>query len=158
VVESAAVNGNGKWRIRSGWSEVMVRVWVVGLAIVAGGAVCDEVAWGRRNGGQEEHVTTVRGRVLNKVTKEPIGRALVTTVGEEYAVMTDDRGQFEMKIEEQVDQGQGAGNFAGSRPTVGNLMPTFSGTRAADFHSTIIRSAHSTSETKIAGLPNLAPH
>jgi hypothetical protein len=26
-----------------------------------------------------------------------------------------------------------------------------------DFHSTIIRSAHSTSETKIAGLPNFAP-
>jgi hypothetical protein len=26
------------------------------------------------------------------------------------------------------------------------------------FHSTIIRSAHSTSETKIAGLPNFAPH
>jgi hypothetical protein len=29
---------------------------------------------------------------------------------------------------------------------------------SADFHSTIIRSAHSTSETKIAGLPNFAPH
>jgi hypothetical protein len=28
----------------------------------------------------------------------------------------------------------------------------------ADFHSTIILSAHSTSETKIAGLPNFAPH
>jgi hypothetical protein len=27
-----------------------------------------------------------------------------------------------------------------------------------DIHSTIIRSAHSTSETKIAGLPNFAPH
>jgi hypothetical protein len=27
-----------------------------------------------------------------------------------------------------------------------------------DFHSTMIRSAHSTSETKIAGLPNFAPH
>jgi hypothetical protein len=26
-----------------------------------------------------------------------------------------------------------------------------------DFHSTIIRSAHSTSDTKIAGLPNFAP-
>src|SRR5580704_3123296 len=26
-----------------------------------------------------------------------------------------------------------------------------------EFHSTIIRSAHSTSETKIAGLPNFAP-
>jgi len=29
---------------------------------------------------------------------------------------------------------------------------------SAGFHSTIIRSAHSTSETKIAGLPNFAPH
>jgi hypothetical protein len=26
------------------------------------------------------------------------------------------------------------------------------------FHSTIIRSAHSTSDTKIAGFPNFAPH
>ena len=29
---------------------------------------------------------------------------------------------------------------------------------SCDFHSTIILSAHSTSETKIAGLPNFAPH
>ena len=28
----------------------------------------------------------------------------------------------------------------------------------SELHSTIIRSAHSTSETKIAGVPNFAPH
>jgi hypothetical protein len=98
---------------------VTVRVWVVGLAIATGAVVCDEAVWGRQNAGQAEHVTTVHGRVLNKVTKEPIGRALVTTVGDEYAVMTDDRGQFEMKIAERVDRGQGAG-FAGSLPVAGS--------------------------------------
>jgi len=98
----------------------MVRVWVVGLAFVVAGVVCDEAAWGRQNGGQEERVTTVRGRVLNKVTKEPIPRALVTTLGNEYAVMADDRGQFEMKISERVDQGQGVGNVVGSRLFTGD--------------------------------------
>ena len=29
---------------------------------------------------------------------------------------------------------------------------------SSEFHSTMIRSAHSTSETKIAGVPNFAPH
>jgi hypothetical protein len=98
---------------------VTVRVWAVGLAIATGGLVCDEAVWGRQNAGQEERVTRVHGLVLNKVTKEPIGRALVTTVGDEYAVMTDDRGQFEMKIAERVDRGQGAG-FMGSLPVAGS--------------------------------------
>ena len=104
----------------NGWSDVTVRVWVVGLAFVAAGLVCDEAVWGRQNGGQEERVRTVRGRVLNKVTKEPIPRALVTTVGDEYAVMTDDRGQFEMKFSERLDHEQGVGNVVGSRLVTGD--------------------------------------
>jgi hypothetical protein len=43
-------------------------------------------------------------------------------------------------------------------PGVLNLRMIMHPGIAAGFHSTIIRSAHSTSETKIAGLPNFAPH
>jgi hypothetical protein len=67
-------------------------------------------AWGQGNGGEEARVTTVRGRVLNRVTKEPVGRALVTTAGDEYATMTDDRGQFELKIAEQGEKSPLPGN------------------------------------------------
>jgi hypothetical protein len=45
--------------------------------------------------------TTVRGRVMNAVTKEPVARALVDVAGggrASEAVLTDDRGQFELKI------------------------------------------------------------
>jgi len=48
--------------------DVTVRVWVVGSAFVAAGLVYDEAVWGRQNGGQEERVRKVRGRVLNKGT------------------------------------------------------------------------------------------
>jgi hypothetical protein len=43
-------------------------------------------------------------------------------------------------------------------PGVLNLRMIMHAGISAGFHSTIIRSAHSTSETKIAGLPNFAPH
>ena len=94
---------------------------VVGLAMVLGGVVRDNMAQGRGNGGQQERVARVRGRVLNRVTNEPIGRALVTTVGDEYAAITDDRGLFEMKIAERVDQRQEAANVVGSRPAGDNI-------------------------------------
>jgi hypothetical protein len=99
-----------------GWREVRVRVCVLALAIVVSGVVSYRAAWGRRNGAQDEHVTTVHGRVLNRVTKEPIARALVT-MGDEYATMTDDRGQFEMKLVQQAEQGLGVGGLGGSRAT-----------------------------------------
>jgi hypothetical protein len=48
----------------------------------------------------------------------------------------------------------GVGQFFAYRRTLKNAHAYAPG----QFHSTIIRSAHSTSETKIAGLPNFAPH
>jgi hypothetical protein len=85
-----------------------MREWAVVLAIVLGAFACGGVVWAQEKSAAVETVSvtkTVRGRVENQVTKEPIGRALVTTTGDEYAVMTDDRGQFEMKITEGVPQG-----------------------------------------------------
>jgi hypothetical protein len=61
---------------------------------------------------QQEHATVIHGRVLNQLTKEPIARALVTAAGDEYAALTDDHGQFEIKIVEQA-------------PVSGNVMTNF---------------------------------
>ncbi len=47
--------------------------------------------------------SSVSGRVLNRVTHEPIGRALVYSPGNQYATLTDDRGHFEFKFPPQQD-------------------------------------------------------
>jgi hypothetical protein len=41
---------------------------------------------------------TIRGTVLNRITHEPIGRALVYSPDRRYATMTDDRGHFEFRV------------------------------------------------------------
>lgn len=65
----------------------------------------------QETGQQENTVTaTVRGRVLNKITSEPVARALVTTNGTEYATLTNDRGQFEIKIVRPQQQTSPAGS------------------------------------------------
>lgn len=42
--------------------------------------------------------TSIHGTVLNRVTNEPISRALVYSNDEMYATLTDDRGHFEFKF------------------------------------------------------------
>jgi len=102
---------------------VRKREWAVVLAIVLGAFACGGVVWAQEKSAAVETVSvtkTVRGRVVNQVTKEPIGRALVVTTGDEYAVMADDRGQFEMKITERVPQGPVPG-LAGGTIGVGGI-------------------------------------
>ena len=41
---------------------------------------------------------TIRGTVLNSVTHEPIGRALVSSPGGEFATLTDSEGHFEFNV------------------------------------------------------------
>jgi len=69
--------------------------------------LCGGAARARGNDGQEEQATTIRGRVLNSVTKEPISRALVVLQDDNAATFTDDRGQFELKIPEKHHTGEG---------------------------------------------------
>ncbi len=45
--------------------------------------------------------STISGTVVNSVTREPIGRALVYTADERYAALTDDHGHFELTVAEQ---------------------------------------------------------
>jgi hypothetical protein len=49
-------------------------------------------------GDTTDEASMVRGTVVNRVTGEPISRALVYTLGNQYAMMTDDQGRFEFKF------------------------------------------------------------
>jgi hypothetical protein len=47
---------------------------------------------------QTDAPISIRGQVLNRVTHEPINRALVISPDQRYAMLTDDRGRFEFKF------------------------------------------------------------
>jgi len=55
-------------------------------------------------GGQPDSTSSVHGKVLNRVTHEPISRALVFSPDQRYATLTDDRGRFEFKYPPQVPE------------------------------------------------------
>jgi len=124
MVESATMERNGTYRIEKGWLET--RLWLCGVAwaIALGWGSCCGIVRGQiaeGTGGQGDAVTTVRGRVLNQVTKEPIGRALVTTLGDQYATLTDDRGQFEFKFPAQEGQANSAAGGAAMNRLSGSM-------------------------------------
>jgi hypothetical protein len=104
-----------RWCRRRVQVRAAVFVCVMAVSGALGGGVLAQVS------GEQEAVTVtvVHGRVLQAVTKEPVARALVTTGGDEYATMTDDRGQFEIKITEQtvtVRNGMGASGTVTIQP------------------------------------------
>jgi hypothetical protein len=76
--------------------------------------------------------SSVHGTVLNRITHEPIGRALVYSPDQRYAVLTDDRGHFEFKFPPQEPEPKGnlsATNNAGPLSArqvsvVQNVRPT----------------------------------
>jgi hypothetical protein len=51
--------------------------------------------------------SSVHGTVLNRITHEPIGRALVYSPDQRYAALTDDRGHFEFKFPPQEPEPRG---------------------------------------------------
>ena len=48
----------------------------------------------------DNQTTNIHGSVLNSVTREPIGRALVVSADNRFATMTDDQGHFEFTLPE----------------------------------------------------------
>src|SRR6266404_5665907 len=52
-------------------------------------------------GGPTEGAASIHGTVLNRLTHEPISRALVYSTDQQYATLTDDRGHFEFKFPPQ---------------------------------------------------------
>jgi hypothetical protein len=119
------------------------------------------MAQGQSTGGNEQGVSTVRGRVLNQVTKEPIARALVVRGDQEYATMTNDRGEFEFKALERQGQGNIRGGVAGN----GNVMIGMGTMQTQSFnarkpgylpagHNSVVRfEVHGQSETTIYLVP-----
>jgi hypothetical protein len=58
-----------------------------------------------------EHPTTIRGTVINRITREPIGRALVYSPDNRFARLTDEEGHFEYPIPKAA--AAEPGNFPG---------------------------------------------
>jgi hypothetical protein len=90
----------------------MQRAWEVGLAMIAGVILCSAVTGAQGNSGQKAIVTSVHGRVLNAITKQPVSRALVILHAPSMAPFTDDRGQFEFKIPDKYDDVPNATPFS----------------------------------------------
>ena len=101
MVESRAMQSNGTYSSGQGRERLKTRpvAWAV-IFVLAGstGALGQGVASVAGEGGE---VTSIRGTVLNKLSHEPISRALVYSPGEQYATLTDDRGHFEFKFSPQ---------------------------------------------------------
>jgi len=57
-----------------------------------------------RTAAQRDSSSSIHGRVLNRITHEPVGRALVFSPDQRYATLTDDRGGFEFKFPGQVPE------------------------------------------------------
>ena len=57
-------------------------------------------------GGPIEGASSIHGTVLNRLTHEPISRALVYSTDQQYATLTDDRGHFEFKFSPQEPEPQ----------------------------------------------------
>jgi hypothetical protein len=97
---------------------VCVVVCLVALSAgVAEGQQVNGQASGASNGTASEK-TVLRGAVVNAVTHQPIGRALVKSTDGRFATMTNERGQFEMKFKlKKIDPANGvtpSGKGAGS--------------------------------------------
>jgi hypothetical protein len=127
VLELAAMNGCDTYRIVNG--RLGRGAWLVGIAwaMVLGCVTCCGIARGQGApgiGGQGQGASTIHGRVLNQITKEPIGRALVASPGDEYATLTDDRGQFEFRF--SLHEGQGNSVGGGTGATGINRLPSSS--------------------------------
>jgi len=76
------------------------------LAVIA-------IAWDESSGQTTSEVAgTVRGIVVNSITREPISRALVSSPDSRFATLTNSEGRFEFafsKVEQAGSDGQGSG-------------------------------------------------
>jgi len=54
--------------------------------------------------GTANEKTVLRGTVVNSVTHQPVGRALVKSMDGRFATMTDERGHFEMAFKEKKNE------------------------------------------------------
>lgn len=76
------------------------------VALLPCGVVRAQSGRADRSGDDER---TIRGTVLNRVTHEPIGRALVYSPDNRYATMTDDQGHFEFRFSIAASNAEASG-------------------------------------------------
>jgi hypothetical protein len=105
-----------------------VAAWMVVLAWIthAGFANAQSTQADARNTGD---ASSVHGTVLNGITHEPIGGALVYSFDQQYAALTDDFGHFEFKISprkpnQNAEQDQTSTSQARLVQALGNYPPT----------------------------------
>jgi hypothetical protein len=91
------------------------------IALVALGSICSERASGQ---GQADEQRIVRGTVVNAVTHEAIGRALVYSPDNRFAMLTDSEGHFEFTLPKvRTDTQTGSVSFGPARDgSLGLLM------------------------------------
>ncbi len=73
-------------------SKMMGIACVAVCFIAANGVVCAQ----QPGGGTTDEKTVLRGTVVNSVTHQPVGRAVVVSPDGRFATMTNERGRFEM--------------------------------------------------------------
>jgi hypothetical protein len=114
------------------WSHVCVHVrpglWLRSVApaiFLLGALLCGstraQITLG--SAGQTENPASIHGRVLNRVTNEPIGHALVFSPDQRYAMLTDDRGRFEFTFPQPETQAKdGFAATGGANPPSGRQV------------------------------------
>lgn len=98
---------------RSARAHVTRRRLRIALAILfAGNCFCGQQALGQNLSfpqtlDSENQSNVIHGTVVNAVTHEPIGRALVYSTDNRYAMLTDGEGHFEFALPKPADQNGG---------------------------------------------------
>jgi len=125
-----AIHSLGSMRLRlSSWLRRAASVLLFYGVMVSGSA---RAQFNQGFNSTDNLPSSIHGTVLNRITHEPIGRALVYSPDQRYAVLTDDRGHFEFKFPPQEPEPKGnlsAPNNAGllsaqQVSVVQNVRPT----------------------------------
>jgi hypothetical protein len=75
--------------------------WGACVLVCLGAMGGDVLAQQPSGGAAVTEKAVLRGTVVNAVTRQPIGRALVKSTDGRFATMTNERGQFEMRFKEK---------------------------------------------------------
>jgi len=82
---------------------------------------------------------SVRGIVINSLTREPIGRALVYSRDNRFATMTDSEGRFEFTFAQAENKNDESANISGTRTQVTCSDPSCTSTHSSTFSYSLRR-------------------
>ena len=78
-------------------TQLTIQYWALALIIPLAACICARQAFGQ-NLQPDNQPNIIRGTVVNAVTHDPIGRALVYSYDNRYATLTDGEGHFEFTL------------------------------------------------------------